>query len=142
MKISNAQGRSSFEEYVKDMGVPHIYKVRNDFYYLGQMICRKCTIEEIEAYQKLMNEYKRLKSFDYDLEKSDCKVLIEYYSQVIAIEVDGYDESKYRKVMHARCDLLFDIDSIILTELIEQYYTYKEIMDWNQGKLNRQFSYK
>ena len=142
MGISNTKKRDVFENCIKDMRIPHIYKVGNNFYYLGQMICRICTEEEIEAYQNLMNEYNRLKSLDYTLSKRDCNVLRECYAQVITIEVDGYDETKYRKVAHARNDLLFSLDDTTLSELIEQYYTYKEIMDWNSGKLNRRFSYR
>ena len=142
MGISNTEKRDVFENCIKDMRIPHIYKAGNDFYYLGQMICKICTAEEIEAYRNLMNEYKRLKSLDYTLNKRDCNVLRECYARVITIEVDGYDETKYRKVAHARNALLFSLDDTTLSELIEQYYTYKEIMDWNSGKLNRQFSYR
>ena len=143
MEISNTKKRDVFENCIKDMRIPHIYKVGNDFYYLGQMVCRICIVEEIEAYRNLMNEYNRLKSLDYDLETRDCDTLKAYYSQMITvIEVDEYDEAQYRKVAHARNDLLFNLDDVTLSELIEQYYTYKEIMDWNSGKLNRRFSYR
>ncbi len=134
MKKTNLSKRDIILETIRDME-PHIYWIGEDCYYLGQMVCRKCLNNEIELYSKLVDEYSRLISLsnEYELKEFDCKIIIEYYSQMISVKVDAYQDDKYKKIMHQRNELLFGATDKMLTYLIEQCNMYEKIIRWYRG---------
>ncbi len=113
---------------------PFIYEICGDYYYFGNTICRECSADEIEVYDKLRQEFDFLNNLTYEIVPRDCIKFNQYFDKVASVPVDSFSEKKNEKAMHQIWNLIKHLSDDQLNNLLTQQANFKKMLDYRRGK--------
>ena len=113
---------------------PFIYVIKNEHYYLGCTICRKCTKSEIEQYMQLTAEFKQLQQLNYPVECRDCIEFNQYFDNVAQISVDAFSHNISTKITAEIWELIKYLSAPEQENWIQQFKDFQKMLCYRNGK--------
>lgn len=86
---------------------PFIYKLADEYFYLGANVCHKCNAEEVIKYEIYLSELEKLDAYSYHVECRDSKLLDEAVRNIMDIpSLEDSSDCKWRLKMVTKIESL------------------------------------
>ncbi len=113
---------------------PLVYQVGENYYVLGYFVCRKCTPEEIDLFEKLKSTY-LMETRDISLsclEKTDVKNTVHLFEELLK-----RCDKQNKKNNNDLNSFLYELSKLEIVQINEQTKWYKELYDFEDGAFYR-----
>lgn len=107
---------------------PFIYVIKDDLYYIGVSVCRKCNEDEKRLYKEFLSKYSVVKKTQYPA-KSNIVQLVELYEQI----VNHPESNSYNDYYEALKDMAFRLSDDEINNILNQRNIVTDIYNYKRA---------